>query len=69
MGRGVRSNSDSCCIMLMGDNLADVLLRNNGIDFFSNATREQYNLSRDLWELLKQEKQNPNIGSLSNPPS
>lgn len=64
MGRGVRSNSDSCCIVLMGDNLADVLLRNNGIDFFSNATREQYNLSRDLWELLKQEKQNPNIDDI-----
>ena len=31
MGRGVRSNSDSCCIVLMGDNLADVLLRNNGV--------------------------------------
>ena len=61
MGRGVRSNSDSCCIVLMGDNLADVLLRNNGISFFSNATREQYNLSKELWDLLKDENPKPNI--------
>ena len=61
MGRGVRSNSDSCCIVLMGDNLADVLLRNRGVSFFSNATREQYNLSKELWELLKQENPKPSI--------
>ena len=61
MGRGVRSNSDSCCIVLMGDNLADVLLRNNGISFFSNATKEQYNLSKDLWGLLKQEIPKPTV--------
>ena len=64
MGRGVRSNSDSCCIVLMGDNLADVLLRNNGISFFSNATREQYNLSKDLWNLLKEEKEKPSIDDI-----
>ena len=61
MGRGVRSNSDSCCIVLMGDNLADVLLRNNGTSFFSNATKEQYNLSKDLWDLLKQETPKPTV--------
>ena len=61
MGRGVRSNGDSCCIVLMGDNLADVLLRNNGIEFFSNATREQYNLSKELWGLLKQQNPKPNV--------
>ena len=61
MGRGVRSNSDSCCIVLMGDNLADVLLRNNGTSFFSNATKEQYNLSKDLWDLLKQENPKPTV--------
>ncbi len=61
MGRGVRSNSDYCCIILMGDNLADVLLRNDGLSYFSNSTRAQYDLSKDLWDLLKQEKPNPNI--------
>ena len=64
MGRGVRSNSDSCCIVLMGDNLADVLLRNNGISFFSNATREQYNLSKELWDLLKQENPKPSVDDI-----
>lgn len=61
MGRGVRSNSDSCCVILMGDNLSDVLLRNNGVSFFSNATREQYNLSKELWDLLKQENSKPSV--------
>lgn len=64
MGRGVRSNSDSCCVVLMGDNLADVLLRNNGVEFFSNATKEQYNLSKELWDLLKQENSKPDVNEV-----
>ena len=48
MGRGVRSNDDECCIVLMGDELSDVLSRNRGIDFFSVATQSQYNLSKEL---------------------
>ena len=61
MGRGVRSNNDYCCIVLMGDNLADVLIRQKGIDVFSNATREQYNLSKELWDLLIEETPKPTI--------
>ena len=64
MGRGVRSNSDSCCIILMGDKLADVLVRNKGISFFSKATAEQYKLSKELWDLLKQEKYFPTIDDI-----
>ena len=64
MGRGVRSNSDSCCVVLMGNKLADVLVRNKGISFFSNATMEQYNLSKELWNLLIQEKPNPTIDDI-----
>ncbi len=61
MGRGVRSNSDSCCIILMGDKLADVLLRNNGVSLFSNATKEQYALSKELWDLLIEDNQSPSV--------
>ncbi len=64
MGRGVRSNSDSCCVVLMGSNLADVLIRNKGVSFFSNATIEQYNLSKELWELLKQDSPSPTIDEI-----
>lgn len=64
MGRGVRSNSDSCCVVLMGEKLADVLLRNVGISFFSNATKEQYQLSKDLWNLLIQENPTPTIDEI-----
>ncbi len=64
MGRGVRSNSDSCCIVLMGNKLADVLIRNKGVSFFSNATTEQYNLSKELWDLLKQASPNPTVDEI-----
>lgn len=56
MGRGVRSNDDECCVVLMGDELTDVLSRNKGIDYFSAATRCQYDLSKQLWDLLVSEK-------------
>ena len=39
MGRGIRSNDDECCIVLMGDELTDVLSRNRGIDYFSVANK------------------------------
>lgn len=55
MGRGVRSNDDECCVVLMGDELSDVLSRNKGIDYFSAATRCQYALSKQLWDLLVRE--------------
>lgn len=56
MGRGVRSNDDECCVVLMGNELSDVLTRNKGIDYFSVATRCQYNLSKQLWDLLVEEE-------------
>lgn len=56
MGRGVRSNDDACCIVLMGDELSDVLTRNRGIEYFSIATKCQYNLSKQLWDLLVNEQ-------------
>lgn len=55
MGRGVRSNDDECCVVLMGDELSDVLSRNKGIDYFGAATRCQYDLSKQLWDLLVSE--------------
>lgn len=61
MGRGVRSNSDSCCVVLMGNQLADVLIRGQGVSYFSKATFEQYRLSKELWDLLINEKPEPTI--------
>ena len=64
MGRGVRSNNDSCCIVLMGNQLSDILLRNNGVDYFSKATKAQYLLSKELWELLKDEHATPSVSEI-----
>ena len=55
MGRGVRSNSDSCCVVLMGNDIANSLFVQNGTEYFSNATKAQFNLSRKLWDELKEE--------------
>lgn len=64
MGRGVRSNNDYCCIVLMGNKLVDILVRRGGISYFSNATREQFNLSKKLWSLLIEETPNPTIDDI-----
>ena len=61
MGRGVRSNSDSCCIVLMGNDIANSLFVQNGTEYFSNATKAQFNLSRKLWDELKEESSEPTI--------
>lgn len=64
MGRGVRSNNDSCCIVFMGSNLADVLIRQHGYRYFSDATQKQYELSESLWDALKEENSNPTIDDI-----
>lgn len=64
MGRGVRSNSDSCCVVLMGDQLSDVLLRNQGVSYFSKATMVQFGLSKELWALLKDEHDTPTVDQI-----
>lgn len=61
MGRGVRSNSDYCVVVLMGNKLANVLVNQNGDEFFSRATFEQYNISKRLWEQLMNSGNAPTI--------
>ncbi len=64
MGRGVRSNNDYCVIVLMGDKLADVIVNQDGDHFFSNATFEQYNISKQLWEQLMEANPKPTIAEV-----
>jgi hypothetical protein len=59
MGRGVRSNSDYCVIVFMGDKLADAMANQSGDLFFSKATYEQFCLSRQLWEQLMESNKKP----------
>lgn len=62
MGRGVRSNSDYCVVVLMGSKLANVLVnQKSGDDFFSKATLEQYNISKQLWDQLMSASDTPTI--------
>ncbi len=64
MGRGVRSNSDYCVVVLMGNNLADTIINRNGVDFFSNATRKQYDLSKQLWDQLMETSPRPSVDEI-----
>lgn len=57
MGRGVRSNSDFCVILLMGRGLADIIFGSDGYLYFSDATKKQFELSKQLWDQLNK----PNI--------
>lgn len=62
MGRGVRSNSDYCVVVLMGSKLANTLVnQKSGDEFFSKATLEQYNISRQLWDQLMSASDTPTI--------
>ena len=69
MGRGVRSNNDYCLVVFMGDKLADAIVNQHGEDFFSSATYEQLNLSKQLWEQLMETVKKPtaiDVFSLAN---
>ena len=61
MGRGVRSNDDYCVVVLMGNKLADVLINQGGETFFSKATLEQFNISKQLWAQLMGANDYPDI--------
>lgn len=50
MGRGVRSNSDFCLVFLIGNQLTNMLYTDDGYNFFSKATKEQFLLSEKMCE-------------------
>lgn len=64
MGRGIRSNNDYCSIVLIGDKLADVIVNQEGKDFFSSATLEQWNLSKSLWNQLMKTSEKPSLDEI-----
>ena len=64
MGRGIRSNNDYCSIVLIGDKLADVIVNQEGKDFFSSATLEQWNLSKSLWNQLMKTLEKPSLDEI-----
>lgn len=60
-GRGIRSHSDSCCVVFLGKGLTDVLIRSKGKNFFSEAMLTQFNLSQELWDALNEDESFPKI--------
>lgn len=64
MGRGVRSNSDYCGVVLLGSGLINIIYGSNGMNYFSETTKAQYRLSEQLWEQLKQNESCPSLESV-----
>lgn len=65
MGRGVRSNTDYCVVILLGKVLAETIYASKGIQYFSQATRAQFELSENMCSQVK-ENFLDNIVELSN---
>lgn len=59
MGRGIRSNSDYCLVILMGTDLISKLYLKQAKDFFSPGTRAQLELSQNVTRDLR--RQNPTV--------
>ncbi|MBO5494506.1 MAG: DEAD/DEAH box helicase family protein [Eubacterium sp.] len=66
MGRGVRSNSDTCAIVLMGRELSDVIYGRNGLNYFSRATKEQISMSDQIIDQLGEHPSVESIMSICN---
>lgn len=61
MGRGIRSNSDYCVVIFMGNKLSDTLITMQGKEYFSNATLAQFNLSEEIWTQILREDNAPSL--------
>jgi hypothetical protein len=55
MGRGIRSNEDYCAVLLVGSSLVNHLYTNNAIDFFTPATKAQFDLSDQISEQIREQ--------------
>lgn len=64
IGRGVRSNTDYCVVVFMGKSLTNAIITCDGINYFSDATKNQYELSSQLWELLVKSKDDIGINDI-----
>lgn len=61
IGRGVRSNNDHCVIIFMGSKLTNILIGMRGTEYFSEATRKQFEISDKIWNQIKEQNENPSI--------
>ncbi|RKH73362.1 hypothetical protein D7X96_02440 [Corallococcus interemptor] len=62
LGRGVRSGSDYCAILLLGTDLAEFAASPTRRDLFSVETAMQLELGAELAEALRKDKGNPLAG-------
>lgn len=53
MGRGIRSNLDSCGVVIMNKSILDIIYNNNSADSFSSSTKVQFEISEQVSDQLK----------------
>lgn len=61
IGRGVRSNTDFCVVVFLGKTLTNLIVQNDGVEFFSDTTKAQYKLSHRLWEQIRKGNPSPTV--------
>lgn len=64
MGRGVRSTSDYCVIVFMGDKLINSISTKDNKKYFSPATLKQFELSNNIWEQLMKKEEVPSVSKI-----
>lgn len=55
MGRGVRGKLDWCAIIITDNDMSNFIFANNNLQYFSEATRKQIDLSKQLLDSLQKE--------------
>lgn len=53
MGRGIRSNNDYCAVLLMGSGLINTLYCNGALEYFSNSTKIQLEISNQVSDQIQ----------------
>ena len=59
MGRGVRSRTDYCVVILTGKNLVSFMTQVDNQSFFTEETKRQIEIGKRLSSILKSESDNP----------
>ena len=59
MGRGVRSRTDYCVVILTGKNLVSFMTQTDNQSFFTEETKRQIEIGKRLSSILKSESDNP----------
>ena len=64
MGRGIRDKMDWCAVMVLGSELSNFIFSENNLEYFSEATKQQISLSKNVIEQIKTDSSSTPIEGL-----